>query len=81
MPVSPIVLLSPADQRLVKGKQHLVEGKHVVVAVDDEILHDGIEVAAVLAELRRIEAGAGVDSELLDTIQMIAAILGGMKEE
>ena len=38
------------------------------------------ELTAVLAELRRIEAGAGVDGELLDTIQMIAAILGGMKE-
>ncbi len=39
------------------------------------------ELTAVLAELRRIKAGAGVDSELLDTIRMIAAILGGMKEE
>ena len=25
--------------------------------------------------------GAGVDDELLDTIQMIAAIMGGMKED
>ena len=31
-------------------------------------------------ELRRAEDGAGVDDELLDTIQMIAAIMGGMKE-
>ena len=38
------------------------------------------ELTAVLAELRRIEAGTSVDGELLDTIQMIAAILGGMKE-
>ena len=38
------------------------------------------ELAAVLTELRQIEAGAGVDSELLDTIQMIAVILNGMKE-
>ena len=36
--------------------------------------------AAVLGELRRIEAGAGVDDELLDTIELIAAILDGMKE-
>ena len=36
---------------------------------------------AVLEELRRIEAGAGVDDELMDTIQMIAAIMDGMKEE
>lgn len=37
--------------------------------------------AAVLGELRRIEAGAGVDNELLDTIELIAAIMDGMKEE
>ena len=36
---------------------------------------------AVLEELRRIEAGAGVDDELIDTIQMMAAIMDGMKEE
>ena len=37
--------------------------------------------AAVLGELRRIEAGAGVDDELLDTIELIAAIMDGMKED
>ena len=37
--------------------------------------------AAVLGELRRIEAGAGVDDELLDTIELITAIMDGMKEE
>ena len=42
-------------------------------------LHD--RFAAVLGELRRIEAGAGVDDELLDTIELIAAIMDGMKEE
>ncbi len=47
LPVSPIGPLSPADQRLVKGKQHLVEGKHVVVAVNDEVLHNDVELAAV----------------------------------
>ena len=36
---------------------------------------------AVLEELRRIEAGAGVEDELMDTIQMMAAIMDGMKEE
>ena len=39
------------------------------------------ELAAVLAELRRVEDGANVDGELLDTIRMIAAIMGGMKED
>ena len=39
------------------------------------------ELAAVLGELRRIEAGNGVDDELLDTIELIAAIMGGMGED
>ena len=39
------------------------------------------ELAAVLDELRRIEAGQGVNDELLDTIQMIATIMNGMQEE
>ena len=39
------------------------------------------QLAAVLDELRRVEDGAGVDAELLDTIQLIAAIMGGMKED
>lgn len=39
------------------------------------------ELAAVLDELRRIEAGQGVNGELLDTIHMIATILNGMQEE
>ena len=39
------------------------------------------ELAAVLGELRRIEAGQGVRDELLDTIQMIATIMNGMQEE
>lgn len=39
------------------------------------------ELAAVLAELRRIEAGSGVDDELMDTIEMIAAIMDGMRED
>ena len=39
------------------------------------------QLAAVLDELRRIEAGANVRDELLDTINMIAAIMDGMKED
>ena len=39
------------------------------------------QFVAVLDELQRIEAGASVDDELLDTIQMMAAIMDGMKEE
>ena len=39
------------------------------------------QLAAVLDELRRIEAGGAVNDELLDTINMIASIMDGMKEE
>jgi hypothetical protein len=39
------------------------------------------QFSAVLDELRRIEAGSGVDEELLDDIELIAVIMGGMKEE
>lgn len=39
------------------------------------------QLAAVLDELRNIESNSSVDSDLLDTINMIAAIMGGMKEE
>lgn len=39
------------------------------------------QLADVLAELQRIEAGGEVNDELLDVIEMIADILGGLKEE
>ena len=39
------------------------------------------EFAAVLVELQRIEAGAGVDEELMDNIELIAAIMDGMRED
>ena len=38
------------------------------------------QLAAVLNELRRIDAENGIDDELLDTIQMIASIMDGMRE-
>ena len=38
------------------------------------------QLAAVLDELRRIEAG-GINDELLDVTEMIAVIMDGMKEE
>ena len=39
------------------------------------------QLAAVLDELRRAEDGAGVDDELLATIDLISVTLGGMKED
>ena len=38
------------------------------------------QFGAVLQELRRIDAGNTASAELLDTIQMIAQIMDGMKE-
>ena len=39
------------------------------------------QLADVLTELQRIEAGGEVNDELLDLIEMIADIFGGLKEE
>ena len=39
------------------------------------------QLAAVLDELRRIEAGQGVNDELLDPIRMLATIMNGMQED
>ena len=39
------------------------------------------QLADVLSELQRIEAGGEVNDELFDLIEMIADILGGLKEE
>ena len=39
------------------------------------------QLGAVLDELRRIEAGDGVNDELLDAINLIADIMDGMKED
>ena len=39
------------------------------------------QFAAVLDELRRIEAGEGVNDELMETIRMMTTIMGGMKED
>ena len=39
------------------------------------------QLTAVLGELRRVEDGNSVDGELLDTINLIAKIMEGMKED
>ena len=39
------------------------------------------QFVAVLEELKRIEAGAGVNDELLDTIHLMNTIMDGMKED
>ena len=39
------------------------------------------QLAAVLGELRRMEAGVGVDDELLATIRLITVTLDGMRED
>ena len=39
------------------------------------------QMTDILDELRRIEAGAGVDDDLLNIIEMVAVIMDGMKED
>ena len=39
------------------------------------------QFTALLEELRRIEAGKNIREDLLDTIQFLAAIMEGMKED
>ena len=39
------------------------------------------QMAAVLAELQRIAVGRAVDSDLLETVNLIAIMMGGLKEE
>lgn len=39
------------------------------------------QLALVLDELKRIEAGARIDEDLLDNIKLITITLNGMKEE
>lgn len=39
------------------------------------------QLAAVLNELKRIEAGGEIQDELLDNIELIARILNGMNDE
>ena len=39
------------------------------------------QLAAVLDELQRVESDNTVDTDLLDTINMIAAIMGGIRVE
>ena len=61
--------------RRLLGREVIVQGNPQVFKALRE------QLAAVLEELQRIEAGAKMDQELLEVIQMIAVILDGMKEE
>ena len=61
--------------RRLLGREVIVQGNPRVFKALRE------QLAAVLEELQRIEAGAKTDQELLEVIQMIAVILDGMKEE
>ena len=47
----------------------------------DVVVQGNPRVYKALEELERIEAGNGVDGELLDTIRLIAAIMDGMRED
>ena len=56
--------------------------KDIVVQGNPRVFKDlRNQLADVLTELQRIEAGGEVNDELLDLIEMIADIFGGLKEE
>ena len=70
-----VVLTERVRPEMMTCKDVVVQGNpRVYKALRDQL-------AAVLDELRRIEAGGSVNDELLDVIEMIAAIMDGMKEE
>lgn len=61
--------------RRLQGREVVVQGNpRVYKALRNEL-------TAVLSELQRIAAGGPVDDELLDTINLIAATMEGMKGE
>lgn len=59
--------------RRLTHREVIVQGNPRVYKALRDNLYD------VLAELKRIEAGGEVNDELLDLIEMIADILGGLK--
>lgn len=61
--------------RRLTNKEVIVQGNPRVYKALRNNLED------VLIELQRVENGGKVNDELLDLIEMIADILGGMKEE
>ena len=65
----------PASIRRLLERDVVVQGNpRVYKALRDQL-------AAVLGELRRMEAGGGVDDELLATIRLITVTLDGMRED
>ena len=59
---------------------HRLENRSVVVQGNPRVFKAlRGELGAVAAELRRIEAGAGVDDELIDTIKLLAEIMNGKR--
>ena len=61
--------------RRLLGREVIIQGNPPVFKALRE------QLAVVLEELQRIEAGAKTDQELLEVIHMIVIILDGMKEE
>lgn len=61
---------------------HCLLNHHVVVQGNPRVykaLKD--QLAALLTELQRIEAGERLQPEMLDTINLIATVMDGMKQE
>ena len=79
--------VSPEEDALIERAVHLsgltkqdfiikrLQNKDIVVQGNPE------ELKGVMQELQRIDSGVGVDSDLLDTIRLIAITLEGMKKD
>ena len=70
-----VLYLTVSAQMCIRDRDVVVQGNPRVYKALKQ------ELAAVLAELRRIETGSSVDEELLNVIELISVILGGLKGE
>lgn len=85
--------VSPEEDALIERAVHLsgltkqdfiikrIQNKDIVVQGNPKVFKAlKEELKGVMQELQRIDSGAGVDSDLLDTIRLIAITLEGMKK-
>ena len=86
--------VSPEEDALIERAVHLsgltkqdfiikrLQNKDIVVQGNPKVFKAlKEELKGVMQELHRIDSGAGLDSDLLDTIRLIAITLEGMKKD
>lgn len=86
--------VSPEEDALIERAVHLsgltkqdfiikrLQNKDIVVQGNPKVFKAlKEELKGVMQELQRIDSGVGVDSDLLDTIRLIAITLEGMKKD